>query len=92
MNKLTVLSSLFVFLIVGILLQIVYFQNSILSNDNAKKSFVNIVGLPDLAVVTENYFTRHRSLQDSYSVFNDGPEHIDYFPTMYTYKENIGKR
>ncbi|WP_300363713.1 hypothetical protein [Hydrogenimonas sp.] len=51
----------------------------------AKKRFVALTGLPDLAVATEARFIRFRSLTDLYSPFNEGPEMLDYFPASFTY-------
>ncbi len=59
-------------------------------NIEAKREFVQSVGLSDLALSTEASFIRHRSLSDFFSAYKDSPELLDYFASSFTYKE--GKR
>ncbi len=82
MNKKT--NSLFIFttlLLISLLaivtvLDIFYTTNN--KTIDIKKSFVNIVGLPDLAISTETNYIRHRSLSNISTIFSDGPEHTEY--------------
>ncbi len=40
---------------------------------NKKRLFVELSGLPDLAIFSQNSFVRHRSLSDIFSIYsNDG--------------------
>lgn len=50
-----------------------------------KKAFVSLVGLPDLALVTEAHYVRHRSLSDTFAFFADSPELLEYFPSTFVY-------
>ena len=54
-----------------------------------KDIFISVVRLPDLAVSTESYFIRHRSLCNMQDIFLDAPEHIEYFPS--TFSTNFSK-
>jgi len=54
-----------------------------------KDLFVQTVGLPDLAISTEARYIRHRSLSDINSIFQDGPEHIEFAPS--TFSTYLGK-
>lgn len=58
-----------------------------------KKSLVSLIGLPDLALVTEAHYVRHRSLSDAFSFFADSPELLEYFPStfVYMYTPSIAK-
>ena len=49
-----------------------------------KELFVYTIGLPDLAISTEARYIRHRSLSDINSIFNDGPEHIEFAPSTFS--------
>lgn len=49
-----------------------------------KQSFVKLTGLPDLALSTEASFIRHRSMINSFDIFRDGPEHLEYFPSTFS--------
>lgn len=50
-----------------------------------KGLFISFVGLPDLSLVTEARYVRHRSLSDIASFFGDGPELLEYFPSTFVY-------
>jgi len=41
--------------------------------------------LPDIALVTEARFIRHRSISDLYSVFDFSPEVKEVFPSSFLY-------
>lgn len=59
---------------------------------DAKNSFLSIVKLPDIAISTESYFIRHRSLVNIHDIFLDAPEHIEYFPTTFSINHNINTK
>jgi len=50
-----------------------------------KNIFVKIVSLPDLAISNSANFIRHRSLSDTFALFSNGPELLEYFPSTFTY-------
>ncbi|ATB69103.1 putative membrane protein [Sulfurospirillum diekertiae] len=50
-----------------------------------KEELVALVGLPDLALVSEAHYVRHRSLSDVFSYFNESPELLEYFPSTFVY-------
>lgn len=50
-----------------------------------KEKLVALIGLPDLALVNEAHYVRHRSLSDVFSYFNDSPELLEYFPSTFVY-------
>lgn len=47
--------------------------------------WVRLVGLPDLAMVSEAHYIRHRSLSGVSAFFNDSPELLEYFPSTFVY-------
>jgi len=53
-----------------------------------KKQFVNLVGLPDLAIATESFYIRHRTLSDIFSIYSDDPSLREYFPTTFVYSHS----
>ncbi len=50
-----------------------------------KKTFVDKVGLPDLAFSIKTKYIRHRSLSDIFSIFNENPISIGYSLTSFVY-------
>ena len=55
-------------------------EDIILKNRVVKFGF-----LTDLAVSTETKVVRERSVVDIFSVFNESPELLEYFPTTFVY-------
>jgi len=74
---------------VGMVAYIINFESLTKDKLDNKNIYVSIVGLPDLAISTEAGYIRHRSLSDIKSIFADGPEHLEYFPSTFamSYKE-----
>ena len=77
--------------IVGVTLmaQTVYFSHthSLTSEKTAsKEAFSALVGLPDLALVNEAHYVRHRSLSGVFAYFNESPELLEYFPSTFVYR------
>ena len=55
-------------------IELLYLQSSSAMSQSAKEkkiAFVALVGLPDLALSTENYASRHRSLSTLFEVYGD---------------------
>jgi len=80
--------TLFITLCVTIMAQLLYFSNTqglTLSKITCKEELVALVGLPDLALVSEAHYVRHRSLSDVFSYFNESPELLEYFPSTFVY-------
>ena len=68
-------------------LQIVYLQvNNQAQNIQDSKRFVEVTGLPDLAISTESMYLRHRSLSSTFAVFKDDPLLLEYFPSTFAYQ------
>jgi len=79
----------FLTLCVIITVQISYYQHvHMLSPEKVtcKEALVSLVGLPDLALVSETHYVRHRSLSDVFSYFNESPELLEYFPSTFVYR------
>jgi ABC-type sugar transport system permease subunit len=53
-----------------------------------KNQFVSLLGLPDLAIVTEAFFVRHRSLANIFTIYSDDPSLIEYFPSTFVYSHS----
>ncbi len=53
--------------------------------EREKSAFVELVGLPDLSISNEANFVRHRSYSDTFSLFSNSPELLEYFPSTFTY-------
>lgn len=88
MRSSTVLASFFTLLVLLIGFQWLYLsQNRALTPQNKaeKVHFTALVGLPDLALVSEAHYVRHRSLSDVFSFFGDSPELLEYFPSTFIY-------
>ena len=58
-----------------------------------KNIFVQLTTLPDLALVTQSTYIRHRSLTDVFSIYNNDGVLREYDITSYTYAvSNIYKQ
>lgn len=78
---LVLLSSLLVLLSIEILYMYANTNHYI----KEKNEFVKLVGLPDLTISNGANFIRHRSYSDTFSLFSNGPELLEYFPSTFTY-------
>lgn len=52
----------------------------------SKETLSALVGLPDLALVNEAHYVRHRSLSGVFAYFNESPELLEYFPSTFVYR------
>ena len=87
-NTYCVLFTLFTLSVV-IMAQVFYFShtNSLTPEKKASKETLSaIVGLPDLALVNEAHYVRHRSLSGVFAYFNESPELLEYFPSTFVYR------
>ncbi len=50
-----------------------------------KETLSELVGLPDLALVNEAHYVRHR-LSGVFAYFNESPELLEYFPSTFVYR------
>ena len=72
-------------------------QKSMNSESLKKKLlFVELTGLPDLAISTEATYIRHRSLSDVFSIYKDDGSLREYFPSTFAishahYKSHVIK-
>jgi len=76
-------------LCVTIMAQAFYFSytHSLSAEKRAsKEALIAIVGLPDLALVNEAHYVRHRSLSSVFAYFNESPELLEYFPSTFVYR------
>jgi hypothetical protein len=53
-----------------------------------KREFVKLVKLPDLSIVTEAFYVRHRSLATIFDIYGDDPTLIEYFPSTFVYSHS----
>ena len=77
------LLAFFVSLVFAVLTVIDSYQTQELANERLSRNakLVGKLGLSDLALFTEARYTRHPSLADRHSAFQDHPVSLDYFPT-----------
>jgi len=74
---------------VTLMAQVFYFSSShALSPEKItqKEALSALVGLPDLALVNEAHYVRHRSLSGVFAYFNESPELLEYFPSTFVYR------
>lgn len=65
--------------------QLIYMYSFASLHVEEKNAFVKVVDLPDLAISNSANFIRHRSLSDTFSLFSNGPELLEYFPSTFVY-------
>ncbi len=85
------LFSIIILVLFTLCIELVYLQNSkTLSKKDIedKNILVSSLGLPDLAISTEAMYIRHRSLSDTFSIFKEGPELKEYFPSNFVYSHS----
>ncbi|MBL0687316.1 MAG: hypothetical protein JJV95_01000 [Sulfurospirillum sp.] len=86
MSKLSYYLLSFIFLLFSILtIELLYMYSTFSLHVKEKNNFIAIVGLPDLAISNGANFIRHRSYSDTFSIFSNGPELLEYFPSTFTY-------
>lgn len=86
MNKLSHNFIIILFVLLSIFsFETLYMYSSSKHHIKPKNDFIKIVGLPDLAISNGANFIRHRSLSDTFSLFSNGPELLEYFPSTFTY-------
>ena len=56
-------------------------KNAAIPQLTEKRALVREYGLTDLCLFTEARYTRHPSLADQHSPFQDGPLSLEHFPT-----------
>lgn len=80
--------ALFLTLCVTIMAQAFYFSQIHAQSPQkitCKEALSAFVGLPDLALVNEAHYVRHRSLSSVFAYFNESPELLEYFPSTFVY-------
>lgn len=75
----------FIVLLMLLLVTEIFYLKSISLHVEDKKQVTKLVGLPDLTLANGANFVRHRSLSDTFSLFSNSPELIEYFPSTFTY-------
>ena len=79
---------LFIGIILFLLVELIYLKQTkemSLEQHHKKEHFVTIVGLPDLALVTETSSVRHRSMSDLFSIYLYDASLREYFPSTFAY-------
>ena len=74
---------------VTLMVQCIYFSSAHAVSPEkiaSKEAFSELVGLPDLALVNEAHYVRHRSLSSMFAYFNESPELLEYFPSTFVYR------
>lgn len=77
--------TLFIGLVLLLGIQIMFLHQKHTPHYTIKYTFVSFSGLPDLAIANEALFVRFRSYADTFSLFSNGPELLEYAPSTYTY-------
>ncbi len=93
MNKLSLyFLYFFTILVIAFVVELTYL-NIVSNHHEAKKSkFISLVGLPDLSISNGANFIRHRSYSDTFSIFSNGPELLEYFPSTFTYSYSSNQK
>jgi len=76
-------------LLLGIELIYLSLTKNISSNQKSNKiEFVKLTKSPDLSIVTEAFYIRHRSLANIFDIYSDDPTLIEYFPSTFVYSHS----
>jgi hypothetical protein len=81
----------FIILTSLLLIEGVYiYSNKIVTNDvlNSKLAFVELTGLPDLAISTEVSYVRHRSMTTPFSIYSDDGVLREYASSTFVYSHS----
>lgn len=82
-------------LVVGLTLtEIYYFTAFSVTDDNVrdKVKSVELIQMPDLALVSETIWLRHRSISNVFSVFSEDGALLDYYPSSFIYNVKMNYR
>jgi hypothetical protein len=72
------------FVLIAAQLGFIYFKQAHHEQVLEKKlAFVELCGLPDLAISTEASYVRHRSLSTVFSIYKDDGDLLEYFPSTF---------
>ena len=79
--------SIFLIVVFFAIAEIIYFGSKDVTKIIAKKrKAVSLIKLPDLAIVTEATWLRHRSISNVFTVFSEDGALLDYYPASFVYK------
>lgn len=79
---------IFISVIIFTIAEIFYLRtqsNNIETEIALKQKTISIIGLPDLTLVTEAVWIRHRSIGSVFSVFPEDGSLLDYYPSSFVY-------
>ncbi len=90
-----ILIGIFLFVIFFTIAEIYYFSFQSDKKEtifNKKKKAISLIQLPDLALVTETIWLRHRSISNIFSVFPEDGTLLDYYPSSFIYNVKMNYR
>lgn len=73
----------FIVSLIFIICELFYIQKSTPTNIEAKLTFTRLVGLPDLAIVNETYYLRHRTMSNVFNIYKDEATLREYAKTSF---------
>ena len=87
---------LWIFLLVVVLTTLEITFYSYQSNNNSlliekKRKAISLTQLPDIALVTETVWIRHRSISNVFSIFPEDGTLLDYYPASFVYNPNLNQ-
>lgn len=85
-SRLVLLSFMSLFILLCIESVYIYSTKSITKEMlNTKLLFVKLSSMPDLAILTDTKYIRHRSLSDVFSIYSDDGVLREYEPSSFVY-------
>lgn len=87
-KKSKVLSYIFLSVLTLLACEITYMQSYKTTSTaelSKKRAFIELSGLPDLAISNEAYYTRHRTLATLSSIYGDDGSLREYMPSTYAF-------
>ena len=79
--------SIFLLVVFFAIAEIIYFgSKDVTKTITKKREAVSLIKLPDLAIVTEATWLRHRSISNVFTVFPEDGALLDYYPASFVYK------
>ncbi|MCP5063199.1 MAG: hypothetical protein GY936_12145 [Ignavibacteriae bacterium] len=86
---------IFIVIVTFTIAEAYYYNYKFESMDEAilqKRKAVSLIQLPDLALVTETVWLRHRTITNMFCVFPEDGTLLDYYPSSFVYNLKLPKK
>ncbi len=90
-EKIKKLTFFTVILVTTLIVEIIYIENNRGLTEEAirdKRDFIRVAKSPDLAISTEAFYIRHRTLANISDIYREDSSLYEYFPSTFIYSHS----